>query len=116
MRAGCPREYNSSCQTEGSIGRGSFLRIANHSHAEGAPGSVFRTWVLGWTFFSLLDAHAYQPNFALLVKRPTAPRPVVGMFRQSSNDWIRVHIVQLLPLLPLAINVEIVETCLPECA
>jgi len=59
---------------------------------------------LGWRFFSLHGVDMHQPRLAFPV-----------MLHQSSRHRVRMHVVQLLGFLALRIDIEIVESRLPEC-
>ncbi len=72
------------------------------------------TWVLGLPSLPLLNIHGKQRLLPANVIRPATPRPIPRMIHQAALYRIGVHVIQLLPLLSPAIDIEIVKPCLPE--
>ena len=96
-----------------SIQHPDFLPISNRSYTEGAPplGCKGGSWASPRSF--LLHVH-HQHRAPAGIKTPTAPCPILRMLHQSTHHRIRVHVIQLLFPLPLAIHIEIVKSRLPE--
>jgi hypothetical protein len=88
--------------------------FADQSNTEGAPGSSFEPGSWGCLLVSLFHVDRHEPRGSSPVKSPTAPRPIFRMSYQSANHRICVNVVQLFPLLPFAVNVEIVKPRLPK--
>ena len=80
---------------------------------KGAPGSGWKPGSWGCLLF-LLNIHGKQRLFPAKVIRPAAPRPIPRMIHQAALYRIRVHVIQLFPLLSPAIHIEIVKPRLPE--
>jgi hypothetical protein len=82
----------------------------------GCPTLVFLRVGLFPRFLNLQihPIHSDQTGFASEVKRLTTPRPILRMPHQSAIHMIRVHVIQLLVLLFMAIHVEVVKSCLPK--
>ena len=81
----------------------------------GAPPSGFEggSWVsLSSSFRDDIDTHG--PWLPHSVEWPTAPRPVLRVFHQSTRQGIAVHILELFAFLPVCVYIEVVEARLPE--
>src|SRR5258708_3349504 len=64
--------------------------------------------------FSVNKIQTNQSFFSHFITTPTAPRPVLRVFHQSSYHRIRMHVVQLLFYFPTAPNIEIIKPSLPK--
>ena len=92
------------------------------SYAEGAPSSVFEGG--SWFGFSLVDHQInrkqsylhglYWISAVLKVETPAAPWPILRVLHQAANYRIGVHIVQFLFHFSRTVDVEVIESLLPE--
>jgi hypothetical protein len=91
-------------------------RVAHLKPREGVPHPL---WFSKGAFFApefpRCPPSPYLSNLLpALIKTPTAPWPVPGMFHQLPRHRIRMHVVQFLLHLAAAIHVEIIEPSLPK--
>src|SRR5271167_3116634 len=96
------KEYH-CCTFRGSIER---RRVPQVRFVNLGPGVVFS--------FSPFCVHGQKRTCRSVVISPTTPRPILWMLHQSANHRIRVHVIQFLLLLSVAVHVEIVKSRLPE--
>jgi hypothetical protein len=66
--------------------------------------------------FSLVDhqIHRKQSFPVLKVETPAAPGPILRVLHQAANDRIGVHVVQFLFHFSRTVDVEVIESLLPE--
>ena len=84
------------------------------SYAEGAPSSVFEGGSCVWALLVDHQIHRKQPLPILKVETPTAPWPILGVLHQTANYRIGVHVVQFLLHFSRTVDIEVIESLLPE--
>jgi len=79
--------------------------------------SVLGYSVLTYAVLIPSSTNSIHRNYSCLtlhINRPATPRPILRMLHQSPHHRIRVHVIQFLFPLPLAVYVEIIKPRLPK--